>query len=33
MIRLDFAYGEDGAGIRFHIGGGEKEDAQKNRVR
>ena len=33
MFRLDFAYGEEGAGVRFFIGGGEKAMAQKFRVR
>ncbi len=33
MFRLDFAYGEEGMGIRFFIGGGEKAMAQKFRVR
>ena len=33
MCRMDFAYGEDGMGVRFFIGGAEKAIAQKNRVR
>ena len=33
MFRMDFAYGEDGMGVRFFIGGAEKAIAQKNRVR
>ena len=33
MIRLDVAYGESGASISFHIGGAEKAEAQKYRVR
>ena len=33
MFRLDFAYGEEGAGVRFFIGGGEKAMAQKFRLR
>jgi outer membrane protein assembly factor BamA len=33
MFRMDFAYGEQGTGIRFFIGGSEKAIAQKQRVR
>jgi outer membrane protein assembly factor BamA len=33
MFRMDFAYGEDGMGVRFFIGGAEKAIAQKDRVR
>ena len=33
MIRLDLAYGESGPSIRLFVGGAEKADAQKNRVR
>ena len=33
MIRLDVAYGENGASIRFFVGGNEKAEAQKYRVR
>jgi len=33
MFRLDFAYGEEGLGVRFFIGGAEKAMAQKKRVR
>lgn len=31
--RLDLAYGEDGLGFRFYVGGGERAEAQKTRVR
>ncbi len=33
MFRLDFAYGEEGLGVRFFIGGAEKAMAQRKRVR
>jgi hypothetical protein len=33
MIRLDLGYGEDGVGVRMFVGGAEKADAQKQRVR
>ncbi len=33
MFRMDFAYGEEGMGVRFFIGGAEKAIAQKPRVR
>jgi outer membrane protein insertion porin family len=33
MFRMDFAYGEEGMGLRFFIGGSEKAIAQKQRVR
>ena len=33
VIRFDAAVGEEGFGVRFFIGGGEKADAQKLRVR
>jgi outer membrane protein assembly factor BamA len=33
LLRFDLAYGEHGESIRVAIGGAEKADAQKNRVR
>jgi outer membrane protein insertion porin family len=33
MLRFDLAMGEDGAGVRLAIGGGEKATAQRERVR
>jgi outer membrane protein assembly factor BamA len=33
LVRFDLAYGQDGGGVRLFIGGAEKADAQKERVR
>ena len=33
MLRLDLAYGEEGAQVRLFVGGEEKAIAQKLRVR
>jgi outer membrane protein insertion porin family len=31
--RIDLAYGEEGLGFRFYVGGGERAEAQKTRIR